>query len=300
MLVKLYRKYVSQEVRDRVYDNFLGDLLFIKRNFPEIMKMKFYRLFHYFLPNTEENRCYTFMGKYGLMNLPYPFRLEYERKAVDCQFDKKRGMFFVNHYGKKLFFHKNYTQKRVIKQYRGLIAEQDLCSSHQYVKDKNQLRGKTLLDVGAAEAMFSLDVVEIVAKVYLFECEPEWIEALEATFAPWKNKVEIIQKYVSDINDENNITIDRFLEGKDKSNLFIKMDIEGYEQVALQGATNTFNETQDIDFSIATYHKEDDEQEIAKFIRHHHLEYEQPEGYFYMCTKGNKGLRRAIIRKKII
>jgi len=301
MLTKLYRKYISQKTRDKIYEYFLGDILFVKRNFAEVVEKKFYWLFRLFLPDTEKNRRYAFMGKHGLTHLPYPFLLEYKKKMLDCQFDKKLEMFFVNHNGKKLFFPKAKSRREVIEEYRRLIAERDHRSPHQYVKDINRLQGKTLLDVGAAEAMFSLDVIELVTKVYLFECEQEWIEPLKATFEPWKNKVEIVQKYVSDTNDENNITIDKFLEGKDKSNLFIKMDIEGYEQAALRGAKHTFSEAQEIDFSITTYHREDDVEKISAFLQQHNLEYEQTEGFFYWWTKGgDKGLRRAIIRRKLI
>jgi len=300
MITKLYRKYVSQKTRDKIYEKYLGKILFVKRNFAEVVKMKFHQLFRLFLPDTEENRRYAFMGRYGLTHLPYPFLLEYINKIVDCQFDKKLELFFVTHYDKKLFFPKSFTPKQIIDQYRQLIAEQDPRSPHQYVEDQNRLRGKILLDVGAAEAMFSLDVIELVAKVYLFECEQKWIEPLKATFAPWKNKVEIIQKYVNDTNDENNITINNFLEGKEKSNLFIKMDIEGYEQAALRGATRIFSEAQEIDFSITTYHRADDVEKISEFLNHYNIEYEQTGGYFYWWSKGgDKGLRRAIIRRKI-
>lgn len=298
MLTKFYRKYVSKGVRDKIYDVFLGNLLFFFRNFSEIIKAKYYYCFQRFLPDTEKNRCYAFMGRHKLMNLPYPFRLEYDKKRIDCQFDEERGMFFINHFGNKLYFSKSHRKKEIIYKYRCLIAEQDRRSPHQYVKDMSRLQGKILFDIGAAEAMFSLDVIELVTKVYLFECEQEWVEALEATFAPWKDKVEIVCKYVSDTNDENNITVDRFLEGKEKENLFLKMDIEGYEQAALRGTTNTFGEAQDIDFSITTYHRENDAQEIAELLRRHNLECEQTEGYFYCRMDGN-GLRRAIIRRKI-
>ncbi|MDR2971785.1 MAG: FkbM family methyltransferase [Bacteroidales bacterium] len=300
MLTKLYRKYVSQEVRNKIYDIFLGGILFFFRNFSENIKAKSYYYFRWFLSDTEKNRCYIFMGKHKLMPLPYPFRLEYSKIDVDCQFDEKYGMFFVNHFGNKLYFSKSLRKKEVINKYQQLTSEQDPRSPHQYVKDINQLQGKILLDIGAAEAMFSLDAINSVKKVYLFECKQEWIDALKLTFASWENKVEIINKYVSDSNDENNITIDHFLERKEKESLFLKMDIEGYEQAALRGAVKTFRDAQDIDFSITTYHKKNDEQKIAEFLQHYNLEYEQTEGYFFCLLKGNKGLRRAIIRSKTI
>ena len=51
---------------------------------------------------------------------------------------------------------------------------------------------------------------------------------MEATFAPYKEKITIVRKYVSDVDEEDNITLDTFFrdEGKFIDNLFLKMDIE--------------------------------------------------------------------------
>ena len=92
-----------------------------------------------------------------------------------------------------------------------------------------ELKGETLLDIGAAEAVFTLDTIDYIDRAYLFECDEAWIEALEATFAPWNDKIMIVRKYVSDVDDDNNITLDTFFqdEGRPIDNLFLKMDIEG-------------------------------------------------------------------------
>lgn len=293
MITQLYRKYVSKEIRDKIYSAFLGATLRFVRCIHGNIKAKYKYLFRRLLPDTEKNRTYAFMGKYGLMTIPYPFVFEYQEKSIECLFDQQLEMFYINHFGKKMYFQKSYSKENIIHIYRGLIIEQDIRSPHRYVKDINCLNGKILLDIGAAEAMFSLDTIEMVSHVYIFECDENWIEALTATFAPWKDKVTIVRKYVSDINDENNITIDCFMEGKEKTNLFLKMDIEGYEQAALRGATNTLKEAQDISFSICTYHKKNDAVEIANILQSNGFEYEQTDGYLYFV----KNLRKAIIRR---
>jgi hypothetical protein len=237
------------------------------------------------------------MGKHGLMPLPYPFALDYKKMHVVYHFDARLGLPYVIHSGKNLYFPKSYAyndNRMLDSVYKSLLIEQDILSPHRYVKDINRLRGKTLLDVGAAEAMFALDVIELVNHVYIFECDDVWIEALNATFAPWKNKTTIVRKYISDSNDENTITLDRFFEDKDKRNLFIKMDIEGYEQAALRGAANLLREAYDIDFSICTYHKKNDAVEIAGILNSFGFEWEQTEGYFH---SGAGGFRKAIIRR---
>jgi hypothetical protein len=236
------------------------------------------------------------MGRYGITSFPYKFILEYKKLPINLFYNPQLNLYYVIHSGKKLHFPLDYgSTKTLCTSYKSLLIEQDSRSSHQYLKDLNRLSGKTILDIGTAEGIFSLDAIEIVNHVYLFECDEIWIKALNATFAPWKNKVTIIPKYVSDRNDELNITIDSFLEGKDKNNLFLKMDIEGYEQAALRGAVNTLKEATDIDFSICTYHKKDDAVEIEKILKAYNFELEQTEGFLYF----EKEFRKAIIRRKI-
>jgi hypothetical protein len=294
MIVKLYRKHVSQALRDKIYEAFLGEFLFFFRNLSENLKAKSIYWLSWCLPVTNRNQVYAFMGKYGLTPYPYEFMLEYKKLPIDCFYDQQLEMYYIMHQSKKLYF--PYADKKIsLNLYRSLITEQDIRSPHRYVENYNRLAGKTLLDIGSAEGIFSLDVIEIVNHVYLFECEEIWIKYLNTTFAPWKEKVTIISKYVSDKNDEHNITIDHFLEGKDKRNLFLKMDIEGYEQAALKGAENTLREAKDLDYAICTYHKENDAVEIENFFFSHHFKSEFTSGYLYF----EKKLRKAIIRRKI-
>jgi hypothetical protein len=235
------------------------------------------------------------MGKNGLTAYPYEYMLKYTHLPVNCIWDDKLEMFYIVHYGKKLYYPPGWRKKYIKENYLSLLIEQDIQSAHRYLENYERLRGKTILDIGAAEGMFSLDVIDIVNHVYLFECDTNWTKALNATFAAWKNKVTIVPKYVGNKNDEVNITIDRFLEGKDRSNLFLKMDNEGYEQIALDGAANTLKEAKDLDFSICTYHKKEDAVEIKRRLESCRFETEQTDGFLFY----ENDFRKAIIRRKI-
>jgi hypothetical protein len=298
MIIKLYRKYVSQDVRDKIYDAFLGYFLLLVRDFPGSIKNIYIYLFKKILPDTDENKLYAFMGKHGLTPYPYPFFLKYKKLPIDCFWDEQLGIYYVLYTNKKLYYPASYNKntRELIVNYRSLLAEQDIHSPHQYIKTLNRLSGKTLLDVGAAEGIFTLSVIEIINHAYLFECDQNWISALKATFAPWKDKITIVPKYVSDKNDTSNITLDHFLEDKDKANLFLKMDIEGYEQTSLRGAVNTLKNRKDIDFSICTYHRKEDAEKIKNLLDACNFETEFTEGFLYY----EKDFRKAIIRKKII
>ncbi|GHT51794.1 hypothetical protein FACS189440_21230 [Bacteroidia bacterium] len=295
MITKLYRKYISQEIRDKIYELFLGKFLFFLRNLPENLKAIAICRLSLFLPATTENKLYAFMGKNGLTPCPYDFMLKYKNLSIDSIYDSQQEMYYVFHEGKKLYFPSFCTKMDAIASYRNLIIEQDIRSPHRYIYDPKRLTGKTILDMGAAEGIFSLGIIDIANHVYLFECDKNWISALNATFAPWKEKVTLISKYVSDIDDESNISIDHFLEGKEKNNLFFKMDIEGCEQAALKGAEKTLKEAHDLDYAICTYHRKNDPEEINQLLSDHHFESEFTEGFLYF----DKDFRKAIIRRKI-
>lgn len=150
------------------------------------------------------------------------------------------------------------------------------------------------MDIGAAEAIFTLDTIEYIDHAYLFECVDAWIEALEATFAPWKDKITIVRKYVSDVDDGNNITLDRFIqdEGISIDNLFLKMDIEGYERKALKGAVHLLEHGRQIGGSVCIYHLHDNKKVIESELKNFNLKTSIQPGYLYF----EKEMRSAVIR----
>jgi hypothetical protein len=289
VLRNLYRKHIPQGMRKIIYDV----LLWKPFVFKEYIKRKFIYIFHRLFPDTIPNNLYSFMGKYGITPYPYPFILEYKNFSVECIWDEQVKMYFIMHENKRLYYPEGFKKKYIIACYKTLILEQDDRNPHQYIRNRERLRGKNILDIGASEGIFTLCHIDIINHSYLFECDERWFKALNLTFAPWNDKVTIVSKYISNRHDENNTTIDLFLEDKEKKNLFLKMDIEGYEQEALKGAKKTFQEEKDIDYSICVYHKENDAKEINDFLLSCGLKSEYTDGYLYMV----RGFRKGIIRR---
>ena len=158
--------------------------------------------------------------------------------------------------------------------------EQDPYSPHYYNKTGYEVReGDVVLEAGVAEGNFALSIIDKVSKVYLIECEPAWIEALQYTFAPYKDKVEIVSKYLSDSDENGNITIDSLLQGE-KLN-FIKMDIEGAELSALKGAKETVAKSDDLRCAICTYHRHGDEENIRNFLEENDMVCETSDRYMF-------------------
>lgn len=249
-----------------------------------------------FYPSSSKLDYYNFFRKRGYTHYPYEFAEKYIKMPVQILWDEgKRLPYVVHRDSKRLYFPRDYSERKVEKVYKALLIEQDTRHPHHYVDSLNEFEGRILLDVGAAEGFTSLDSIDVSRFVYLFECEDKWIEALQATFEPWKEKVMIVKKYISDRNDEMNDTLDHFLEGKYKESLFLKMDIEGAECDALKGSSQLFSDATNLSFAICTYHKKDDPENIAAFLERYGCSYFFRDGYFFVKHK----LRKCLIRGKI-
>jgi len=289
-IIRTYREIIPPKVRKKFY------IFFLKRVFSIIffIKSKCY-LFcsHFFKFSGEKKLCYAYMGKYGKTPFPYSFSLKFKDKDVDVYTDNINSMKYVIHNHKKLFFPSFYTTELIKESYRSLLLEQDDESAHKYVESYNRFEGKILLDIGASEGMIALDAVEKAKYVYLFECMPEWHEALTATFEPYKHKTTIVQKYVSNKDDEECLTLDTFFKDNPSlsDELFIKMDIEGAELQALHGAKSLF-ESKKIDFAICLYHKDDDIVDIPAFLKQFGYECEFSTGYIFCDYWFRKGIAR--------
>ncbi|RCR67618.1 FkbM family methyltransferase [Larkinella punicea] len=197
---------------------------------------------------------------------PYEFSLNFDPSSISVYLDSDKQMFYVYHNKKKLFYPKSYlSKKQVSVNYLCTLIEQNKASPHRYLsQDFDVNNGDVVLDIGAAEGNFALDVVEKASKVYIFEPDPKWKEALESTFEPWAHKVSIITKYVSDIDNIDTITLDAYF--KDVSVNFIKIDAEGYEFKILKKANNLLKFSKFPKLLVCTYHNNSDAHQISYFL----------------------------------
>lgn len=194
---------------------------------------------------------------------PYDYVKKYFAKHYEIFYNNLFKMYFVLYNNKKLYFPKGWNIDKVNNYYNELLIEQDIESPHRYETDSFTVNYEdTIADIGAAEGIWALTYIDIALRVYLFECENQWIEALYKTFEPWIDKVKIINKYISDTNYKNEITIDNYF-NIIKVN-FIKADIEGNELKLLKGGKKLLSENNNIKLVLCTYHKENNAIEIKK------------------------------------
>lgn len=233
----------------------------------------------------------------------YPFVKEYLQKDLeifaDVFYDQETEMHYVMHQNKRMYYPKGYDENRVKIAYRFISIEQDDRSPHRYLdKEFEVQKGDIVIDGGVAEGNFSLEVVERVKKIYLIECDDSWIEALEKTFEPWKEKVVIINKMLGSKDAGKYITMDTLTAGEEVN--FIKLDVEGAELDALKGAENTLKMNHKIQCAICCYHRKNDECNIKRVLEEKGFHTSTTKRYMYYRDDPDAvidtELRRGIVR----
>lgn len=203
------------------------------------------------------------------------------------------GMPYIIFEGKKMFYPKKHKFSKSCDcvYVKNLLYEQGMHSPHRYIKSDNIIRkNMVIVDAGVCEGNFALRYVEDAKKIYLIESDPHWVEALNRTFQPYKDKVVICDKYLSGEDTEDTITLDSLI--NEKIDL-LKMDIEGYETEALKGGNRILRESSAY-CAICSYHKHGDEQEIRSLLQSYGYQTDTSEGYMFFpydtCLELRKGV----------
>ena len=237
--------------------------------------------------NDEIKTALNYLKNNPIAVFPHNFQDEYSADKIEVYYDSEKQLRYVLLDRKKLYFKKRWGKKKIQNLYSLLSKEQDFRSPHRYLTEQFRFeQGEILVDVGAAEGNFALSVVEKASRLILFEADKEWIEPLKATFEPWKEKVEIVNKYVGSKTDEKNTTLDDFLSNS-KKGIFLKIDVEGAESSLLSGSKRILSEQKPIKIAICTYHKQDDEKEFNLLLSEKGFKTAHSDGYmlFYYDKK---------------
>ncbi|MCU0395744.1 MAG: FkbM family methyltransferase [Chitinophagaceae bacterium] len=176
---------------------------------------------------------------------------------------------------------------------------------HYYQKPSTLVdQDEILLDIGAAEGLFSLTVAPRCRQLILVEPNSLFCASLQKSFAPYSNKTTLYQTAVGNSQGvvsfaENHLagqisheggtqvpitTIDMLIPERQEVT-FLKADIEGFEFEMLQGAKNTIIRNRP-KMAITTYHNENNAQAIIDLILGYVPSYKyRKEGIF---EKGGK------------
>lgn len=160
-----------------------------------------------------------------------------------------------------------------------------------------------MVDCGASEGFFSIQHIDLIKKLYLFEPDEQWIEPLTATYSKWNDKVEIVTKFLSDKTDEVSVSLDDYFRDKECPSL-IKMDVEGFEGKILDGGHNTLSSSQLKKVLACVYHHADDEKTLSQKLETYCFEISLSEGYTLLSLDIIDGkfqppfLRHCVIRAR--
>lgn len=240
-----------------------------------------------------------YLKTHSLTILPGHFAQKYNYQDIEVFTDESNGLKYVFHEKKRLYFKRSYNIRTIQYLYSGLLAEQDKESPHCYTDEKFRiLENDILFDIGSAEGIFPLSHIEKVKKAVLFERDPEWTEALEATFGPWKEKIEIISRYVSDEDNAENIKIDSFISQYSYIPDFIKIDVEGTELKVLKGMNHIIKSSHPR-IAVCTYHKPDDLRELSEHLAASEYTITPSQGVM-VFFKAQENIRAPYFRKGLI
>lgn len=248
--------------------------------------------------NDEQREVVNFLKSNEVRIFPYPFNENYPADKIEVFKDTSNGLKYVLQEGKKLYFKRRWNEARIKRAYSDLTREQDPESPHRYLTGSFTIGSNDVLaDIGAAEANFTLAVIDKIKKAYLFEYDREWAEALNATFAPWKDKVEIINKYVSDHDDESHIRFDTFYR-KHPDLTFLKIDVDGAESIVLDSCNEVFKTPVPFKVALCTYHKNNDEKDFTLLLKNHGFSVTPSGGY--MIHYYDKKIKAPFLRRGLI
>ncbi len=247
----------------------------------------------------EVEKVLEYLRNRPVVMFPDYFQDEYVEDAVEVLDDKGLDLRYVMFDGRRLYFKKRWSKKRIRKSFNELIKEQDSRCPHCYeAKNFKVETGDVLADIGAAEGILALSVVEKASRIILFESNKEWLEPLNATFGPWKDKVVIVNKFVSDVTDSKCITLDDYF-GVDEKLSFLKIDVEGAEANLLNGCKRILQQYKPLKVAICTYHKPEDEHEFTRCLTEYGFETSHSDGFVLLFTDRKikaPYLRRGLIR----
>lgn len=228
------------------------------------------------------HRIIKFIDSHDLdvFNYPEYNKCIYDSKKFEICFDKTIGLFFSYWRGKKIYLKRGMNHSMAQNYLKSIYAEQESWSPHSY--DQWGMEPKindVIIDAGAAEGFFALERIDTAKKIIIIENDTGWLEALKYTFAPYGNKICIIPKRLSNIDDEENITVDS-IDKKEKVS-FIKMDVEGAEKKAMTGAEKFLSDKRNLRILACVYHNSEDAYELSKKLLDAHFSVRFSDGYMF-------------------
>lgn len=242
-----------------------------------------------------------FLKKNRISVFPYSYTKKYRISDVQIEKDENNGLLYAVLNGRRLYLRRGYQSKyRAARYVKNILLEQDPESPHCYLNaDFMPEENSVVIDIGGAEGAFSLPHIDKMKHVFIFDCDASWVEALNATYKDYKDKVTIIKKFVSAHTDDNHICLDDLVKQYHLENekIFIKIDAEGDEINILKGAKELLREVENVKLAVCVYHRQEHERKIREHFKGWRIT--NSEGYmiyYYDFDCKDPYLRRGVLR----
>ena len=238
-----------------------------------------------------------YLRKNTLFMYPYNFLSKYLKKEVSIYESEDLKYLYIKDHGKNLYFDKDFFNFQGTKDYYNFLTmEQDYRSPHCYFNDEYKfIEDYIFIDVGAAEGLISLRLINHAKHVFLIENDIKWINSLRKTFKKYENKVTLYNKTCSSQEGNSTMKLSEIIE-KDKK-YFIKIDVEGNEMDVLK-SINFDNLSKESKIIVCTYHNQNDYDIISSFFNDIGLKYISSKGYVLSDWGGYEEpyFRKALIK----
>ena len=246
---------IASSFYDEIFEQLTKELKIVPDKIANYLWFDKVELVEYYGRNSKEinNEIQEIMNYLEVHNLEvfnYEFKKAYKDKEVKIDYDAKAKLFYVNHNEKKMYMKRSLDSERKVRDYYiSLLVEQDESSPHCYGTYLKDEKYDILIDAGCAEGNFVLDNLDKTKKIVVIENDEEWLEALHYTLSVYGEKVTVINKYLSDYDNEENITLDQIFSQYhigEKEKCLVKLDIEGAEEKAIIGGEEMIGRMEDI------------------------------------------------------
>lgn len=254
---KIWNKIVPYSLRKKLS---LGARLKLDPDVKTLLEQKYM--------NSDDNEIKNFIKALEKENIG-AFVEKYHTQNIQIYRDAENWPYTIL-FGRKMFLKRSFSDDDARKYVTSLLIEQDKESPHRYLDEMHGVyEGDVVFDIGGAEGIFALEILDNAKEIHIFECDDEWVNALYKTFEPYQGKICIVKKFVSDSTDEksNTISLDDYSNEINILPDFVKMDIEGAEIDAIRGAKKILEEKRTLRLSLCTYHRESDYDNLVGMLK---------------------------------
>lgn len=226
-------------------------------------------------PQFAEERDYC--RRHGRLRM-FPYEKVREFPEVEVCFDQTKGLPYVVHGGKRLYYPAAWGTGTITYNYLTSVAVEGILgggclakSPHNYLDARFPVRdGAVVCDFGAAEGLVGLHLAERASRIVIGECDEKWLAPLKTTFGAYADKTVFVTEPLG--MGREGVGCSRILEemvsdtGNDKP-FFLKFDIEGAERFAIREAERFFKSQSDVTVACAAYHRQDDGKLLEKLFK---------------------------------